>query len=821
MKVNPYCQELNFVGNYIQSIQDDTTVDYIVRNQRYLHAELRSEVEYFDVANIAVDRATGGKILTVALKGGQTGYVDINRRDYEPLSYPLFYQNGELGWGAEDTSIIPYNKYLASRLLKPELKSYGWNPFTYGPDFLAAPHKSEFYEQDNDQFERMLWVNRFQLCTRLMQTFAVDMVSRQIDRKLNFLIRNQKSILMGEKLNKKDDMFDDDNDSDDDDDDDDDDDMDDYNDGAEQKPDQVFLPSSLHGSPRHRKKLALNALSIVTEIGKPTLFITGTVNVNWPEIQSRLLKGQTAFDRPDVVTQVFRCRLSKLIENLKDGKYFGKRKLDYILYCIEYQWRGLPHFHMAVKLQGVNTDTEENSVKFMDEYIKAEMPVRENFPNLTDGEFNSYLNLVKKQMKHDCAAAANGCKSKKTDNCRRGYDRSEPVLKSYIDEDGFPQYRRRNEIDFRVVAHNPQTLMDWDGHLNVEFSSTAKQILYMFKYLYKGVKKQVFKIEEEKNDKNEDNDNEISLYLKGRVLCSMDAVWRILGFHTYPRPNPSVKAIKVKLPKQLEFMYSELKNCQLSLYFLRPPSLYHLKFTEFFNAYRVDKKLPKRFANRADLLDIEYFSIIIHSKVLYIFPRQRQDIITRMEMQYLHNGEIFYLRLILLKRPVISFDDAYTDEDGKKHETFQSSAIAQGFVHNVQHAIEQFSEFASFSTGRQLRGYFALMMAHGFPMMPIYKDEVFKEKLMDDYRNKVVNLLLIDLERLLQKEGTSLQVFGFPMPTDMETEVQIEKVLYLPTQQAKLLSQLEAECPRNYEQQEVFEEIMNKVIINVSLTIIN
>jgi hypothetical protein len=42
----------------------------------------------------------------------------------------------------------------------------------------------------------------------------------------------------------------------------------------------------------------LNALTIVTEIGKPTLFITGTVNVNWPEIQSRLLKGQTAFDRP-------------------------------------------------------------------------------------------------------------------------------------------------------------------------------------------------------------------------------------------------------------------------------------------------------------------------------------------------------------------------------------------------------------------------------------------------------------------------------------------------------------------------------------------
>jgi len=105
------------------------------------------------------------------------------------------------------------------------------------------------------------------------------------------------------------------------------------------------------------------------------------------------------------------------------------------------------------------------------------------------------------------------------------------------------------------------------------------------------------------------------------------------------------------------------------------------------------------------------------------------------------------------------------------------------------------------------------MMAHGFPMMPIYKDKFYLDKLMDDYRNKILNLLLIDLERLLQKEGTSLQVFGFPMPSDMETEVQIEKVLYEPTQQAKLLARLESECPRNYEQHEVFDEIMNKVML--------
>ena len=706
IRINPFCAQLNFVGSYIQSLEDETNINYIVRNQKHLIASLKSEVEYFDVANITVDRATGAKVLSVSLKGGHTGYVDINSRKYEPLCYPLFFQHGELGWGDVDSKFIPYNKYLASRLLKPELKSYNGNLHTAGPDYLTAAHISDYleygytYDEDgrpvleNGQFERLIYTNRFQLCPRLMQVYAVDMVSRQIDRKLNFICRNQESLLMGSKL-----KYDDDSDDDSDDDDD-----EEFNDSSEQKPDQVFLPSSFHGSPRHRKKLALNALSIVTERGKPTLFITGTVNINWPEIKSRLLKGQTAFDRPDIVTQVFKCRLAKFIENMKVGKYFGGKQVDYMLYCIEYQWRGLPHFHMAVKLKDVNTDTEASSIDFIDEFIKAEMPIRENFPNMSENEFIAYEKLVGNFMKHDCSAAANGCKSQKTDFCRRGYDRVDTVPETYIDEDGFVQYRRRNKEDFRVVPHNADALLDWDGHLNVEFSSTVKQILYMFKYLYKGGKKQVFLINEDDNDeKEESNDNEISLYLKGRVLCSMDAFWRILGFHTYPRPTPSVKSIKVKLPSQLEFMEKELKNSDLLFYFLRPPQLYNLKYTEFFNTYRVDRKLPNKYANRPDLEHIEYFTVIIQSKLIYIFLRSRKDTITRMEMSYLNHGEIFYLRLILLKRAVRNYDDALTDGNGKKYKTFQLAAIEQGYVNNIKETIEQFNEFAVISTGKELR----------------------------------------------------------------------------------------------------------------------
>jgi len=68
---------------------------------------------------------------------------------------------------------------------------------------------------------------------------------------------------------------------------------------------ESYLPSSVHGSPRHMAALAKNALILVSEFGCPHIFLTLTCNPKWPEIMSQLLNGQTAFDRPDVTAAVF------------------------------------------------------------------------------------------------------------------------------------------------------------------------------------------------------------------------------------------------------------------------------------------------------------------------------------------------------------------------------------------------------------------------------------------------------------------------------------------------------------------------------------
>ena len=58
---------------------------------------------------------------------------------------------------------------------------------------------------------------------------------------------------------------------------------------------ESFLSQSFHGSRRHLRSLAINALTIVTELGRPTFFITFTCNVHWPEFDEQLLSGQTPY----------------------------------------------------------------------------------------------------------------------------------------------------------------------------------------------------------------------------------------------------------------------------------------------------------------------------------------------------------------------------------------------------------------------------------------------------------------------------------------------------------------------------------------------
>jgi hypothetical protein len=110
---------------------------------------------------------------------------------------------------------------------------------------------------------------------------------------------------------------------------------------------ESYLPSSVHGSPRHMTALAKNALVLVSEFGCPHVFITLTCNPKWPEIVSQLLDGQTEFDCPDMTVAVFKSRLDQMKMSIRNGKYFDGHEPTYSFHVIEYQYRSLPHAHLV------------------------------------------------------------------------------------------------------------------------------------------------------------------------------------------------------------------------------------------------------------------------------------------------------------------------------------------------------------------------------------------------------------------------------------------------------------------------------------------
>ena len=115
-----------------------------------------------------------------------------------------------------------------------------------------------------------------------------------------------------------------------------------------------ILPASHPGSRAKRKSDTEDALAIVNRNGWPHIFITVTMNANWPEITSNLLPGQTAYDRPDLCCRVFNIKLEEIMAELKSCKVFGPYLAH--LGVIEFQERGYPHALLVYtfKAKGLN-----------------------------------------------------------------------------------------------------------------------------------------------------------------------------------------------------------------------------------------------------------------------------------------------------------------------------------------------------------------------------------------------------------------------------------------------------------------------------------
>ena len=486
---------------------------------------------------------------------------------------------------------------------------------------------------------------------------------------------------------------------------------------------------------------------------------------------------------------------------------------------IEYQNRGLPHCHIVFRLSdGPNHSNEVESKQWIEQHISTTMPT---ITDTSTEEDIRYCQYVERYMVHGCRGGVNGCLDT-NGLCKRKYSKQkEPTYSTEFDEKGYPVYIRPTPEDQMVVPHNRYILLDWGGHANLEFAASTYCIFYLYSYIYKGNRKTQISLD---NTFGIEKSDEINLYLRGRMLSSMDAMWRIFGFHTYPAPYPSVTLLKIKLPSDMRFIASKGQLSDLYVYLNRPEELHHLKYCEFFNLYCYKYTLDqKRFRDDPRTHDdttgaLRYCLIQASPPVrdYFIYCREHpEDCITRIGGVPPNAGEIFYFRILLREIAATSVQDILT-HNGARCRSFQEAAYEKGLLTNDNEAYDTFTEARLYEAPIGLRALFVLLTIQGFPTLRIYEDIEQREAMTADYSHlghtQAHQSLLQDLYERFASHHKDMQAYGLPKPQILQTEVERERLIVGDGSiYADQLRQLHLESPNTDEMQIAYDVITSAI----------
>ena len=260
--------------------------------------------------------------------------------------------------------------------------------------------------------------------------------------------------------------------------------------------------------------------------------------------------------------------------------FLGKKV--YLIYVIAFQKGGLPHAHMALRVE--EHERFKNCV-VIDQTVSARLQGTEEEKN-----------LVRRFMMHGCSVKcldAHGA-------CRKGYPK---FLNShtFIDDRGYCMYVRPNEEDRLVVPHNLALLKRFRAHLNVEIAATVNVIMYLYKYLYKGPEIVRYGIQV-----GADSSDKIECYKRARYISATDAAWRIMGFHVNRR-DPAVRTLPVHLPGQDFVLFDEDEAAAAA--------------AAAGSVSRTVSPLDKYLCRPADFRDMSY--VDFHEKVVEPAPKAR------------------------------------------------------------------------------------------------------------------------------------------------------------------------------------------------------
>lgn len=551
---------------------------------------------------------------------------------------------------------------------------------------------------------------------------------------------------------------------------------------------RIVLPASHTGSPRYMSARYQDAMAIVRKCGKPDLFITMTCNPNWSEIVENVSPGESPSDRPDLCARVFRLKLEELKKDLKKCKVFGRVVAQ--IYVVEFQKMGLPHVHILLIL----CDSDKPRTPDDDDlFVCAEIPSKSN-PALRA--------LVLKHMVHrPCGVHGNMNSPCIDDNgkCEKKFPKAfAPETKQ--GQDSYPSYRRRHPAlggdketisaadgtvlttihNGWIVPYNPRLLLKYKCHINVEICSSITSVKYLYKYVYKGLDKVMYKIAQNSDDAAEEQKSvdEITRYEEARYLSASEAFWRLLQMPMQSQ-YPSVHALTVHLP-DAQFVTFIPANAEEQLSASRTT-----KLTAWFELNQRETVAPEygNGGNGRCAIDLCYDEIPSHykwEKKLWLRKAKPDNVIGRVINAHPSEGERYFLRRLLfhVKGPT-SFEDIRT-VNGVLCETFKEACIALGLLEDDKEWNMCFEEAALSKSPRQMRTLFITILVHCTPQNPLSLWHKYKAAMSEDFlyefkqlpgnetaslSDNITDMTLHDLEEHLQILGKTLSsIPGMPSP---------------------------------------------------------
>lgn len=555
---------------------------------------------------------------------------------------------------------------------------------------------------------------------------------------------------------------------------------------------KLYLPSTFTGSPRYMKKRYLNAMGLVTRKGAPTYFLTFTACGQWDELVRSTRHGNRC--DPSTCCRIFHLKLLELLRDIRSGAIFGKK--SYILYVIEMQMRGLPHAHIAIRVE----DGGPKQGRDIDRVIRADIPT----PEEAGGRLRE---LVLRHMVHGpCGRRYNRtnlpCWDDEKGFCQKYFPKPHCEA-THTDERGIVHYRRDHfnttttryrgrDVEVHegwIVPYNACLLLKYEAHINLEICSTRKVVKYLFKYLHKGGSHQnvrVLPLHQQQNEPEE--------YATKRMIGASDACWRLLGYDL-TASEPTVQMLPVHLEGQHSAVFrpgneaDAVANAssKLLIYMSRPldeifDSLTYQDLNENFILH------SKRPPTRPDK------PVYAHPDGRHFFTRrERGECVTRMFWVSPNRVELYYLRVLLSSLPCRGYADMLA-RGGEGCTTFQEVARSLGLADNEQEYAEALEEAAQFMTGPQLRDFFVMLANIGAPVALLW--DRFKNAICEDHleRNpgdpeRAYKLSLIQIDRSLRRHGSGLAAHGLPVVEDDSTELGRQLLNYSADVQNRMLEE--------------------------------